>query len=135
MYSFCCFRTPQSSCSFISENYRSSCVQVYNYHRLLTWDNKLGLHMDIFKIPTCCSCHVHGYAELFPPHQNDPPPKITENFPGVAFSTLGQKDELVDIGISNVDTIYGIFSILHIHLIFICWRNCGFIQTMVSITK
>ncbi|XP_077268926.1 neurotrophin 1 isoform X2 [Temnothorax americanus] len=89
---------PQSSCSFISENYRSSCVQVYNYHRLLTWDQKLGLHMDIFKVPTCCSCHVHGYAEIFPPHQKDPPTKPKETFPGADFATINdQKDDFQDL--------------------------------------
>ncbi|XP_017892561.1 neurotrophin 1, partial [Ceratina calcarata] len=84
---------PQTSCSFISENYRSSCVQVYNYHRLLTWDSKLGLHMDIFKVPTCCSCHVHGYTDLFPPHHSDPPPRAKESFPGSDFATTDQKDD------------------------------------------
>ncbi|KAG5309005.1 SPZ protein, partial [Acromyrmex insinuator] len=88
---------PQSSCSFISENYRSSCVQIYNYHRLLTWDQKLGLHMDIFKVPTCCSCHVHGYAEIFPPHQKDPPTKPKESFPGADFATIDQKDDFQDL--------------------------------------
>ncbi|XP_058795732.1 neurotrophin 1 isoform X2 [Phymastichus coffea] len=77
---------PKTPCSFISENYRSSCMQVYNYHRLLTWDSKLGLHMDIFKVPTCCSCHVHGYTDLFPPHQTDPPYKMQELFPGADFA-------------------------------------------------
>ncbi|CAD6216307.1 GSCOCT00004458001.2-RA-CDS [Cotesia congregata] len=78
---------PKSSCSFISDNYRSSCIQVYNYHRLLTWDNDIGLHIDIFKIPSCCSCHVHGYAELYPPLQKDPSLPGEENFPGAEFST------------------------------------------------
>ncbi|XP_008547213.1 neurotrophin 1 isoform X1 [Microplitis demolitor] len=78
---------PKSSCSFISDNYRSSCVQVYNYHRLLTWDNDIGLHIDIFKIPSCCSCHVHGYADLYPPVQKDPSLPGTEIFPGAEFST------------------------------------------------
>lgn len=86
------FRNPQSRCSFISENYRSSCVQVYSYHRLLTWDMKLGLHMDIFKVPTCCSCHVHGYAEIYPPHQKDPYSNIKENFPGVEFAITDKKN-------------------------------------------
>ncbi|XP_017791418.1 PREDICTED: uncharacterized protein LOC108573473 [Habropoda laboriosa] len=85
--------SPQSSCSFISENYRSSCMQVYNYHRLLTWDSKLGLHMDIFKVPSCCSCHVHGYAEIFPPHHKEPPSRIKESFPGSDFVTNEQKDD------------------------------------------
>ncbi|KAF3429619.1 hypothetical protein E2986_08975 [Frieseomelitta varia] len=87
---------PQASCSFISENYRSSCMQVYNYHRLLAWDNKLGLHMDIFKVPSCCSCHVHGYAEIFPPHQKDPPSRVKESFPGSDFATTDQKDDYED---------------------------------------
>jgi len=92
------FSNPQSSCSFISENYRSSCVQIYNYHRLLTWDQKLGLHMDIFKVPTCCSCHVHGYSEIFPPHQKDPPMKSKETFPGADFVTINdQKDDFQDL--------------------------------------
>ncbi|XP_054002388.1 neurotrophin 1 [Hylaeus anthracinus] len=89
---------PQSSCSFISENYRSSCVQVYNYHRLLTWDSKLGLHMDIFKVPSCCSCHVHGYSEIFPPHHTDPPPKKKESFPGSDFATTNdEKDDFEEV--------------------------------------
>lgn len=96
------FRNPQSSCSFISENYRSSCVQVYNYHRLLTWDSKLGLHMDIFKVPSCCSCHVHGYAEIFPPHQKDPPSKMKESFPGSEFATTSdQKDDFEEVSKIN----------------------------------
>ncbi|XP_011629502.1 neurotrophin 1 isoform X2 [Pogonomyrmex barbatus] len=98
---------PQSSCSFISENYRSSCVQIYNYHRLLTWDQKLGLHMDIFKVPTCCSCHVHGYSEIFPPHQKDPPMKPKETFPGADFATINeQKDDFQDfnkaVGLNHI---------------------------------
>ncbi|XP_031841326.1 neurotrophin 1 [Nomia melanderi] len=92
----------QSSCSFISENYRSSCVQVYNYHRLLTWDSKLGLHMDIFKVPSCCSCHVHGYSDIFPPHQKDPPPKTKEKFPGSDFITSSdQKEDYEDVSKLN----------------------------------
>ncbi|XP_066594946.1 neurotrophin 1 [Prorops nasuta] len=86
-----------SSCSFISENYRSSCSQLYNYHRLLSWDSKLGLHMDIFKLPSCCSCHVHGYSDLFPPHQKDPPPKPKENFPGADFATSDQTEDFQDL--------------------------------------
>lgn len=96
------YRNPQSGCSFISENYRSSCVQVYNYHRLLTWDSKLGLHMDIFKVPSCCSCHVHGYADIFPPHQKDPPSKNKETFPGSDFITTSeQKEDYEDVSKLN----------------------------------
>ncbi|XP_055842442.1 neurotrophin 1 [Episyrphus balteatus] len=59
--------TPQESCSYLSHNYRSRCTQVYNYHRLLSWDKTRGLHVDIFKVPSCCSCQVDGYRETFPP--------------------------------------------------------------------
>lgn len=91
-------RKPQGSCSFVSENYKSSCSQVYNYHRLLTWDTTLGLHMDIFKVPTCCSCHVLGYSDLYPPHRKNPPSKLKENFPGVDFITDDQPDNYRDFG-------------------------------------
>lgn len=58
---------PLEPCSYLTENFESSCTQVYNYHRLLSWDNTRGLHVDIFKVPTCCSCHLVGYKEAFPP--------------------------------------------------------------------
>lgn len=53
--------------------------------------------MDIFKVPTCCSCHVHGYTEIFPPHQKDPPPKPKETFPGADFVTNDHKEDLQDL--------------------------------------
>ncbi|KAL1373733.1 hypothetical protein pipiens_005100 [Culex pipiens pipiens] len=59
--------TPQDSCTYLTDNFRSRCVQIYNYHRLLSWDTARGLHVDIFKVPTCCSCHIDGYREVFPP--------------------------------------------------------------------
>lgn len=49
MYLLFC-RRPHEVCTFISGNFRSECSQVYNYHRLLTWDDVKGLHMDIFKV-------------------------------------------------------------------------------------
>lgn len=58
---------PLEPCSYLTENFESSCTQVYNYHRLLSWDSSRGLHVDIFKVPTCCSCHLVGYKEAFPP--------------------------------------------------------------------
>ncbi|XP_029168028.1 neurotrophin 1-like isoform X2 [Nylanderia fulva] len=97
---------PHSTCSFISENYRSSCVQIYNYHRLLTWDQKLGLHMDIFKVPTCCSCHVHGYSEIFPPHQKDPPTKPKETFPGADFVTINDPKEDFQGNLNHISSKY-----------------------------
>lgn len=45
--------------------------------------------MDIFKVPTCCSCRIDGYKEVFPPlnhytpsntyHQDDYRPVATTN--------------------------------------------------------
>ncbi|XP_075161563.1 neurotrophin 1 isoform X2 [Haematobia irritans] len=54
---------PQESCSYLSSNYKSYCSQVYNYHRLLSWDKTRGLHVDIFKVPTCCSCQINGMKQ------------------------------------------------------------------------
>ncbi|XP_042207562.1 uncharacterized protein LOC121856249 isoform X2 [Homarus americanus] len=64
---------PGGACSYVSHHYRATCNQIYNYHRLLSWEEGRGLHMDIFKVPSCCSCHIQGYAYVFPPlnkHQN-----------------------------------------------------------------
>lgn len=61
---------PQESCTYLTDNFRSRCIQVYNYHRLLSWDKTRGLHVDIFKVPTCCSCRVDGYKDAFPPLTN-----------------------------------------------------------------
>jgi len=58
---------PGGSCSYVSHHYKSQCSQVYNYHRLLSWDKERGLHMDIYKVPTCCSCHIMGYSYVYPP--------------------------------------------------------------------
>jgi hypothetical protein len=58
---------PSGGCSYVSPHYKSHCIQVYNYHRLLSWDDKKGMHIDIYKIPVGCSCHIHGYAYLYPP--------------------------------------------------------------------
>lgn len=44
------FRRPQSSCSYLQDGIKSECLQVYNYHRLLTWDQHSGLTMDVFKV-------------------------------------------------------------------------------------
>lgn len=61
------YSKPQESCTYLTDNFRSRCIQVYNYHRLLSWDKTRGLHVDIFKVPTCCSCRIDGYKEVFPP--------------------------------------------------------------------
>ncbi|KAF6205751.1 hypothetical protein GE061_019924 [Apolygus lucorum] len=55
---------PHSQCLFLAEDIDSTCEQVFNYHRLLTWDESAGLTMDVFKVPTCCSCKVLGYGGM-----------------------------------------------------------------------
>lgn len=58
--------------------------------------------MDIFKVPTCCSCHVHGYSDIFPPHEKDPPPKPKEKFPGAEFVTNNEsKDDYQELSKPN----------------------------------
>lgn len=67
IFYFLNFRNPQESCTYLTDSFKSRCTQIFNYHRLLSWDKYRGLHVDIFKVPTCCSCHVDGYREVFPP--------------------------------------------------------------------
>ncbi|XP_060838982.1 uncharacterized protein LOC132920535 isoform X2 [Rhopalosiphum padi] len=57
---------PETRCSHVSTKFKSTCHQVYNYHRLLTWDQFSGLTMDIFKVPTCCACHIQELNPLAP---------------------------------------------------------------------
>ncbi|XP_053603009.1 uncharacterized protein LOC128670979 isoform X2 [Plodia interpunctella] len=77
---------PKDSCTYLTDNFKSKCVQVYNYHRLLTWDQQNGLHMDIFKVPTCCSCHIEGYSVSFPPLGHRVHETSSEHFPGEDLS-------------------------------------------------
>lgn len=84
---------PGNSCSYVSPHYKSHCIQVYNYHRLLSFEEGKGMHVDIYKIPVGCSCHVQGYAYLYPPLDGKsaghiiPPAFSTEN----AGNTLSRK--------------------------------------------
>jgi len=36
----------------------SSCLQHYDTHRLLVWSPQQGLHIDLFRLPSACSCHL-----------------------------------------------------------------------------
>ncbi|XP_045493257.1 neurotrophin 1 isoform X1 [Colias croceus] len=78
---------PKEPCTYLTDNFKSKCVQVYNYHRLLTWDQQNGLHMDIFKVPTCCSCHIEGYSVSFPPVGQRVHETSSEHFPGEDLSS------------------------------------------------
>ncbi|XP_018009312.1 uncharacterized protein LOC108666882 [Hyalella azteca] len=64
---------PGGACSYVSHHYRATCNQVHNYQRLLSWEKKRGLHMDIFKVPSSCTCHIQGYSYVFPPLGQDKP--------------------------------------------------------------
>lgn len=82
----------------MTDNFRSRCIQVFNYHRLLSWDKTRGLHVDIFKVPTCCSCRIDGYKEVFPPlHPYTPPAQYNDDYHPSAtnqrnpYSTLHQQ--------------------------------------------
>ncbi|KAH8286868.1 hypothetical protein KR018_003133 [Drosophila ironensis] len=88
---------PGESCSYLAQTYRSHCSQVYNYHRLLSWDKVRGLHVDIFKVPTCCSCQVDGYRQQFPPlssiQAKDYSPLVTtSNGNNNGYSTINEED-------------------------------------------
>ncbi|XP_044250352.1 neurotrophin 1 [Drosophila takahashii] len=88
---------PGESCSYLAQTYRSHCSQVYNYHRLLSWDKVRGLHVDIFKVPTCCSCQVDGYRQQFPPlssiQAKDYSPLSTHsNTNHNGYSTINEED-------------------------------------------
>ena len=48
-------RKPGGQCSYVSHHYKSQCSQVYNYHRLLSWNKERGLHMDIYKVKSSVS--------------------------------------------------------------------------------
>ena len=49
---------PGAPCSYISTAYHSSCMQKYSFVRLLAYTFHQGLHIDSFKLPIACSCHV-----------------------------------------------------------------------------
>lgn len=37
---------------------RSRCLQHYENQRLVAWSHQQGLHLDIFRLPIACSCHI-----------------------------------------------------------------------------
>ena len=51
---------PQAPCSFIDHAYHSSCLQKHSFVRLLAYSYQQGLHIDSFKLPSACSCHVES---------------------------------------------------------------------------
>ena len=54
-------RYPSAPCSYIdSTKLSSQCLQKHNFVRLLAYTYDLGLHIDSFKMPVACSCHIRG---------------------------------------------------------------------------
>merc|ERR550539_1936005 len=52
---------PSAPCSYIdAHKLASQCLQKHNFVRLLAYTYEDGLHIDSFKMPVACSCHIHG---------------------------------------------------------------------------
>nr|XP_045615599.1 uncharacterized protein LOC123768853 [Procambarus clarkii] len=52
---------PEAACRALAPCYKSHCTQKYVYHRLLSFDPcdaYKGLFIDIYKLPSACSCHI-----------------------------------------------------------------------------
>ncbi|EFX76443.1 hypothetical protein DAPPUDRAFT_249009 [Daphnia pulex] len=52
-----------SSCRTLAPCYGSKCLQKYVYQRMLSFDPcdaKKGIFIDIYKLPSACSCHIPG---------------------------------------------------------------------------
>ncbi|XP_050334479.1 neurotrophin 1 isoform X1 [Bactrocera neohumeralis] len=81
----------QEGCSYLAHSYRSHCTQVYNYHRLLSWDRTRGLHVDIFKVPTCCSCEIDGLRHHFPFKADTKTRQFTPAFNSDIYSTINEE--------------------------------------------
>ncbi len=51
-------RYPSAPCSYVDHKYHSQCLQKHNFVRLLAYTYERGLHIDSFKLPVACSCHI-----------------------------------------------------------------------------
>ena len=52
---------PDAACRALAPCFNSHCTQKYVYHRMLSYDPcdpYKGLFIDIYKLPSACSCHV-----------------------------------------------------------------------------
>jgi len=96
---------PGGTCSYVSHHYKSQCSQVYNYHRLLSWNKARGLHMDIYKVPTCCSCHIMGYSYVYPPLSKGAaksPPTTVKRAPATRYSRPTRRPSLSSESLDNL---------------------------------
>jgi hypothetical protein len=54
---------PGASCRTLAPCYGSKCLQKYVYQRMLSFDPcdpQKGIFIDIYKLPSSCSCHISG---------------------------------------------------------------------------
>ncbi|KAG1668286.1 Neurotrophin 1 [Nymphon striatum] len=88
-------RKPEQPCSYISNHFISQCSQVYTLQRLMVFDEHRGVHIDVFRVPSCCSCHVKGYAVKFPTIQEPSAAGsiIVESSSNFESSLLGNENE------------------------------------------
>ena len=47
---------------------QSTCAQVYSYHRLLVFSKENGLHIDVFRVPTACTCYLRPGRKSYSPN-------------------------------------------------------------------
>ena len=62
---------PNSRCNYISSpSFNSRCAQVHSIHRLMVFEKGKGFHIDTFRIPTACTCHVNKRITYKPLQSN-----------------------------------------------------------------
>ena len=89
---------PKAPCSYIDPVIKSSCLQMHNFVRLLAYTYEEGLHIDSFKLPISCGCHLtkpshYGpYPKFLPslPHRDPSRPPYPPTQP-VEYDAYGKK--------------------------------------------
>merc|ERR1711935_693387 len=56
----------------LPEKYYSQCLQKHNFVRLLAYTHDQGLHIDSFKMPVACSCHISEPHHFVPGYKGTP---------------------------------------------------------------
>jgi len=77
---------PGTPCSYLSPSLPSSCLQKHNFVRLLAYTFDEGLHIDSFKLPVACSCHI---SPVYGAHNNRPEAPVTPVYQPPPSVTLG----------------------------------------------
>ena len=81
---------PGAPCSYLDPHYSSSCLQKHNFVRLLAYTYQEGLHIDSFKLPIACSCHLAATHPLTGGYHYGPPPPYHLP-PPTPFAPYGKK--------------------------------------------